>query len=72
MNASISRLDPHALTCFFDSLAAYEAYRARLRADPEGMENFAFAQRQRFILCEERTFCEAGACAAGKARRPAP
>lgn len=43
----------------FDSLAAYEAYRARLRADPEGRENFALAQRQRFILREERTFCEA-------------
>ena len=56
----------------FDSLAAYEAYRARLRAAPEGMENFALAQRQRFILREERTFCEAVACAAGNARRPAP
>jgi hypothetical protein len=43
----------------FDSLAAYEAYRARLRDDPEGRENFALAQRQRFILREERTFCEA-------------
>jgi hypothetical protein len=43
----------------FDSLAAYEAYRTRLKADPEGRENFLFAQRQRFILREERTFCEA-------------
>ena len=43
----------------FESLAAYEAYRARLRADLEGRENFALAQRQRFILREERTFCEA-------------
>ena len=42
----------------FDSLAGYEAYRARLKADPEGRENFALAQRQRFILREERTFCE--------------
>ena len=42
----------------FDNLAAYEAYRERLRADPEGKENFAMAQRQRFILREERTFCE--------------
>jgi hypothetical protein len=40
----------------FDSLAAYEQYRARLRTDPEGMDNFAFAQRERFILSEERTF----------------
>ena len=42
----------------FDSLAAYEAYRTRLRADPEGRENFALAQRQRFIVREERSFCE--------------
>lgn len=42
----------------FDSLAAYEAYRARLRADPEGRANFERAQRQRFILREERTFAE--------------
>jgi hypothetical protein len=42
----------------FDSLAAYEAYRARLRSDEEGRANFAIAQRERFILREERTFCE--------------
>ncbi len=42
----------------FESLAAYEAYRARLKADPEGRENFAFAQRERFILREERRFAE--------------
>ena len=40
----------------FDSLAAYEAYRARLRADPEGAANFRFAEEGRFILSEERTF----------------
>jgi hypothetical protein len=42
----------------FDSLAAYDVYRIRLKADPEGRENFAFAQQQRFILREERSFCE--------------
>ena len=42
----------------FESLAAYEAYRARLKADPEGRENFAFAQERRFILREERDFLE--------------
>jgi hypothetical protein len=42
----------------FESLAAYEAYRARLKADAEGRANFAFAQEKRFILREERTFCE--------------
>lgn len=43
----------------FDSLAAYEQYRARIKADPEGIANFAFAQRERFILSEERTFLRA-------------
>ncbi len=42
----------------FDSLAAYEAYRARLRSDPEARENFTLAQKQRLILREERTFLE--------------
>ena len=42
----------------FDSLAAYEAYRARLRSDPEGRANFELAQTQRFILREERSFLE--------------
>lgn len=42
----------------FDSLAAYEAYRARLRSDEEGKANFAMAQEKRFILREERTFTE--------------
>lgn len=40
----------------FDSLAAYERYRARLRADPEGRANFALAQSERLILREERNF----------------
>jgi NIPSNAP len=42
----------------FDSLAAYETYRAALKADPEGKANYAFAQQQRFILREERNFVE--------------
>jgi NIPSNAP len=45
----------------FDSLAAYEAYRARLRADPEGRANFDRALRQRLILREERNFVERAA-----------
>lgn len=40
----------------FPSLAAYEAYRARLRADADGAANFRTAQEGRFILSEERTF----------------
>jgi hypothetical protein len=39
-----------------DSLAAYERYRARLREDPVGRENFAFAQKARFIRTEDRLF----------------
>ena len=42
----------------FESLAAYEAYRARLKSDPEGQQNFAMAQSQRLILREERNFVE--------------
>ena len=42
----------------FDSLAAYEAYRARLRTDPEARANFAVAQTKRLILREERSFIE--------------
>ena len=52
----------------FASLADYEAYRARLKADPEGRANFEMAQRQRFILHEERSFTEA---VAGTLARPA-
>ncbi len=42
----------------FDSLASYEAYKARLKSDAEGRENFAAAQTKRFILREERNFVE--------------
>jgi hypothetical protein len=43
----------------FESLAAYEAYRSRLKTDPEARMNFAMAQTKRIILREERTFLEA-------------
>jgi hypothetical protein len=42
----------------FESLAAYEAYRVRLKADPEALANLASAQSKRFILREERNFVE--------------
>ncbi len=42
----------------FNSLAAYETYRARLRTDAEGRANFEMAQAKRFILREERSFVE--------------
>jgi hypothetical protein len=38
------------------SLADYEAYRARLAADPLGRENYDFAQKEKFLLREDRTF----------------
>lgn len=43
----------------FDSMAAYEIYRTRLKADPEGRANFEFTASKRFIFKEERTFLEA-------------
>lgn len=52
----------------FDSLAAYEAYRKRLKTDPEGRANFEMAQQKRFILREERTFTEV---VEGTLQRPA-
>jgi hypothetical protein len=45
----------HALISFA-GLAEYEAYRARIKADPEGAANFRFAREERMILAEERTF----------------
>jgi len=40
----------------FENLAGYESYRARLRADQDGMANFNLAEENKFILAEERTF----------------
>lgn len=40
----------------FDSLCAYEAYRARLRTDPDARANFEYAQKKQFIVREERNF----------------
>ena len=42
----------------FDSLAAYELYRARLKSDDAARDNFAMAQTKRLILREERNFVE--------------
>jgi hypothetical protein len=42
----------------FESLAAYETYRARLKSDPEARANFAFSVEKRLVLREERTFLE--------------
>lgn len=37
-------------------LAAYEAYRTRLAADPAGRGNYEFARREQFIRREDRMF----------------
>jgi hypothetical protein len=42
----------------FDNLAAYEAYRVRLKADPEGRANFEMSQSKKLVLREERNFVE--------------
>jgi len=42
----------------FESLAAYEAYRTRLKADTEARENLTMAYNKRLILREERNFVE--------------
>lgn len=43
----------------FPSLALYEAYRSRLKADAAAKANFAFSAEHRFIRSEERTFLAA-------------
>ena len=39
-----------------ENLAAYEAYRAKLAADPRAKANFEFARAQKFIRAEDRLF----------------
>lgn len=39
-----------------ENLAQYEKYRARLAVDPLGKENYAFAQKEKFLHREDRTF----------------
>jgi NIPSNAP len=56
----------------FDDLAGYERYRAALRADAAGRANFERAQRERFILREERSWLEDVAATRDQARQVAP
>jgi len=56
----------------FDSLAAYERYRAALRDDAEGRANFARAASERFILREERSWLEDVVATRGVAAEVAP
>lgn len=39
-----------------ESLAAYEAYKHKLVAHPDGIANYKFAQREKFIRNEDRLF----------------
>jgi NIPSNAP len=39
-----------------EDLAAYEAYRKRLSASPEGKANYELAKREQFIKREDRLF----------------
>lgn len=56
----------------FDSMAAYERYRATLKSDAEGRANFEFAQAQRFILREERTWLKDVTTTRNQPRQVAP
>src|SRR5262247_2825626 len=53
-----------------ESLAAYEAYRARLAADPAGRENYDFAQKEQFIRREDRLFLRLASAPHGALVRP--
>lgn len=50
------------------SLTAYEQYRQRLAADPLGRENYEFAQKEKFLLREDRTFLTQASSAEGNTR----
>ena len=49
------------------SLADYERYRARLAEDPLGRANYEFAQKENFILREDRTFLKLASAPHGNA-----
>lgn len=53
-----------------ENLAAYEAYRTRLRDDPLGKENYQFAQREQFIRREDRVFLRLASAPHGPLVRP--
>jgi len=53
-----------------ESLAAYEAYRERLRNDPLGRSNYEFAKAEQFIRREDRIFCKLASAPHGGLIRP--
>ena len=56
----------------FDSLASYEAYRANLRKDPEGVANFEFAVGGAHFPATGHTSFLISSCAAAGLRTLAP
>ena len=53
-----------------EDLAAYERYRARLKADPQGRANYEFAKRENFIRREDRIFLRLASAPHGKLISP--
>ncbi len=53
-----------------ENLAAYEAYRARLSADPAGRANYEFAKREQFIRHEDRIFLKLASAPQSDSVRP--
>lgn len=53
-----------------ESLAAYEDYRRRLAADPLGKDNYEFAQKEKFLLREDRVFLKLASAPHGALVRP--
>lgn len=53
-----------------ESLAAYDAYRERLRHDPLGRSNYEFAKAEQFIRREDRIFCKLASAPHGKLITP--
>ena len=53
-----------------ESLAEYEAYRARLRDDPQGRANYDFARKEQFIRREDRIFLRLASAPHGRVLRP--
>jgi hypothetical protein len=53
-----------------EDLAAYEQYRARLRADPAGRANYEFAKKEQFIRYEDRIFLRLVSAPHAAVRRP--
>lgn len=53
-----------------ENLAAYEAYKTRLRTDPLGRENYDFARKEQFIRKEDRIFLRLASTPHAKLVRP--